>query len=332
MYFKQLDNLITLHQRELFAGNNHMNSTTNQLFHEYYSNWLTIYKVGSVREVTLKKYRLTEQWVKRLIPQLPLNELDRVAYQQLINDYASTHERQTTMDFHHQLKGAIIDAVDDGLIPHDPTRKVIIKGKTPAEKKKKFLSRYELQKFLTALDLQSGLNTDWMLMLIAKTGIRFSEVLALTPEDFDFAHQTVSISKTWDYKDLSGFQPTKNKSSVRKVRLDWQTVIQFFSLVKDLPRDKPIFLTEGKRIFNSTINAVLRRKCEAAGIPAITIHGLRHTHASLLLFEGVSVASVAQRLGHSSINTTQKTYLHIIKELENKDVDLIMRSLSSLTD
>jgi integrase len=331
-FFLGLGNLITLHQRELFAGNNHMNSTTNQLFHEYYSNWLTIYKVGSVREVTLKKYRLTEQWVKKLIPQLPLNELDRVAYQQLINDYASTHERQTTMDFHHQLKGAIIDAVDDGLIPHDPTRKVIIKGKTPAEKKKKFLSRYELQKFLAALDLQSGLNTDWMLMLIAKTGMRFSEVLALTPEDFDFAHQTVSISKTWDYKDLSGFQPTKNKSSVRKVRLDWQTVIQFFSLVKDLPRDKPIFLTEGKRIFNSTINAVLRRKCEAAGIPAITIHGLRHTHASLLLFEGVSVASVAQRLGHSSINTTQKTYLHIIKELENKDVDLIMRSLSSLTD
>ncbi len=332
LFFQLIDNTVTLHQRELFAGNNHMNSTTNQLFHEYYSNWLTIYKVGSVREVTLKKYRLTEQWVKRLIPQLPLNELDRVAYQQLINDYASTHERQTTMDFHHQLKGAIIDAVDDGLIPHDPTRKVIIKGKTPAEKKKKFLSRYELQKFLAALDLQSGLNTDWMLMLIAKTGMRFSEVLALTPDDFDFAHQTVSISKTWDYKDLSGFQPTKNKSSVRKVRLDWQTVIQFFSLVKDLPRDKPIFLTEGKRIFNSTINAVLRRKCEVAGIPVITIHGLRHTHASLLLFEGVSVASVAQRLGHSSINTTQKTYLHIIKELENKDVDLIMRSLSSLTD
>ena len=63
-------------------------------------------------------------------------------YQQLINDYAVYHERQTTMDFHHQLKGAILDAVDEGLIPRDPTRKVIIKGKTPREKKVKYLKSY----------------------------------------------------------------------------------------------------------------------------------------------------------------------------------------------
>ena len=58
---------------------------------------------------------------------------------------------------------------------------------------------------------------------------------------------------------------------------------------------------------------------------------LRHTHASLLLFTGVSIASVARRLEHSSMTTTQKTYLHIIQELENKDIDLVMRSLSSLS-
>ena len=62
----------------------------------------------------------------------------------------------------------------------------------------------------------------------------------------------------------------------------------------------------------------------------ISIHGLRHTHASLLLFAGVSIASVARRLGHASMTTTQKTYLHIIQELENKDVDLVMRTLSGL--
>lgn len=47
----------------------------------------------------------------------------------------------------------------------------------------------------------------------------------------------------------------------------------------------------------------------------------------LLLFAGVSIASVARRLGHASMTTTQKTYLHIIQELENKDVDLIMLTL-----
>ncbi|MEG1841050.1 MAG: tyrosine-type recombinase/integrase, partial [Raoultibacter sp.] len=77
-------------------------------------------------------------------------------------------------------------------------------------------------------------------------------------------------------------------------------------------------------------NNALARRCVAAEIPVITVHGLRHTHASLLLFAGVSIASVARRLGHASMTTTQKTYLHIIQELENKDIDLVMRSLSGL--
>ena len=75
---------------------------------------------------------------------------------------------------------------------------------------------------------------------------------------------------------------------------------------------------------------VLERHCNRAKIPVISVHGLRHTHASVLLLAGVSIASVARRLGHSSMTTTQKTYLHIIQELENQDVDLVMRSISSL--
>lgn len=106
-------------------------------------------------------------------------------------------------------------------------------------------------------------------------------------------------------------------------------VSQFSTLVKDLPNDKPIFIKKDC-IFNSTINNILERHCIKTNIPVVTIHGLRHTHASLLLFGGVSIASVAKRLGHSSMNTTEKTYLHIIQELENKDVDLVMRSLSGL--
>ena len=78
-------------------------------------------------------------------------------------------------------------------------------------------------------------------------------------------------------------------------------------------------------------NSVLSTRCKRAGVPEISIHGLRHTHASLLLFAGVSIASVARRLGHASMTTTQKTYLHIIQELENQDVDLVMRSLSALS-
>lgn len=76
---------------------------------------------------------------------------------------------------------------------------------------------------------------------------------------------------------------------------------------------------------------VLERHCNRAKISVISVHGLRHTHASVLLLAGVSIASVARRLGHSSMTTTQKTYLHIIQELENQDIDLVMRSLSGLS-
>ena len=307
-----------------------MDNNNEELFYKYYEGRVAIYKEGAVRKVTLDKYAMTLLWLKKLVPDLMVKDLTRVSYQQLINDYALTHERQTVMDFHHQLKGAIQDAVDDGLIDKDPTRKVIIKGKPPTAKKNKFLNQFELHSLLKHLDLHGEINWDWFIYLVAKTGMRFSEALAITPEDFDFAHQTISVSKTWDYKGNGGFLPTKNKSSVRKIPIDWQTVVQFSELVKEMDKDTPIFVTKEK-IYNSTVNNILERHCRVVGIPTISVHGLRHTHASLLLFAGVSIASVARRLGHASMNTTQKTYLHIIQELENQDIDLVMRSLSGLS-
>lgn len=300
----------------------------NELFWVYFERWIKVYKDGAIRKVTMDKYLLALSWLKKLIPDLLLSGMDRIAYQKLLNEYAKTHERQTTMDFHHQLKGAILDAVDEGLIPRDPTRKAIIKGKTPREKKPKYLSQFELHSLLQSLDLGTEPNWDWLIMLVAKTGMRFSEALAITPRDFDFSHQTLSISKTWDYKGKGGFLPTKNKSSVRKIQIDWQTVVQFSELIKEKPDDEPLFIT--CKVYNSTVNDVLKCRCKQAHIPTISIHGLRHTHASLLLFAGVTIASVARRLGHSSMTTTQKTYLHIIHELENKDIDLVMRAISSL--
>ena len=299
-----------------------------ELFCSYFESWVKVYKEGAIRAVTMSKYMLSLSWLKRLAPNLRLYELNRTTYQQLLNDYSKTHERQTTMDFHHHLKSAILDAVDEGLVDKDPTRKVIIKGKEPRKKKPKFLNQFQLHMLLQTLKLTPELNYDWLILLIAKTGMRFSEAVALTPNDFDFVKQTLSISKTWNYKGDGGFQPTKNKSSVRKIEIDWMIVSQFAALIKDLPADKPIFVKDS--IFNSTINNLLARRCKEAAVPTISVHGLRHTHASLLLFGGVSIASVAKRLGHSSMNTTEKTYLHIIRELENKDVDLVMRSLAGL--
>lgn len=175
-----------------------MNTPTSRnpmLFCDYYKQWINVYKEGAIRPVTMSKYNMAHQWLLKLAPDLSISELDRISYQKILNEYAEEHEHQTTMDFHHHVKCAILDAVDEGLIPRDPTRKAIIKGKKPREKKQKFLNQFELHKLIEDLDLG--------------------------PE------------VSWDYKGNGGFLPTKNQSSVRKIQIDWLTVMQFAGLVKN---------------------------------------------------------------------------------------------------
>lgn len=304
---------------------------STKLFYKYYLSWIKLYKDGAVRKVTLEKYYLTYRRLLELAPTLHMNELNRQTYQQLLNKYAKTHERQTTLDFHHHLKAAIVDALDTGDIEHDPTRRAIIKGCSPHSKKTRFLNLYELRLLLNHLNLESNINWDWFILLIAKTGLRFAEALALTPQDFDFEKQQIVINKSWNYKEKVGyFQPTKNESSNRSITVDWQLMSQFKTLLTTIRSDQPIFINGNKRVFNSTINKILEYHCNEVDIPVISIHGLRHTHASLLLYEGVSIASVARRLGHANTTTTQETYLHIIEELKNKDSDKILHHLSQL--
>ncbi|WP_323099473.1 site-specific integrase, partial [Limosilactobacillus reuteri] len=304
---------------------------STKLFYKYYMDWIKLYKEKAVRKVTLDKYYLTHRKIKELAPELHMNELTRQSYQKLLNNYAATHEKQTTLDFHHHLKAALVDALDEGLLEHDPTRRAIIKGVDPSNKKNKFLNLYELQKLLRHLDLGDELNWDWFILLVSKTGLRFAEALALTPEDFDFERQQIIVNKSWNYKTpIGNFQKTKNESSNRVVMVDWHLMNQFKSLIRNKESDWPIFVPHNKRVFNSTVNGLLEKYCYKLDIPTISVHGLRHTHASLLLYEGVSVASVAKRLGHANTTTTQETYIHIIEELENKDNDKVLHHLSQL--
>jgi integrase len=169
------------------------NKNDTLIFHKYFTEWIEVYKLGAVRPITYKKYLMTSRRLTELAPNLKICELDRRTYQSLINEYARTHEKQTTMDFHNHLKSVILDAVDEGLLTSDPTRKAIIKGKPPVGKKLKFLSQFELQALLKNLTLPDKPNWDWFILLISKTGLRFSEALALTPGDFDFVQQKINI-------------------------------------------------------------------------------------------------------------------------------------------
>jgi hypothetical protein len=74
---------------------------TKQFFHEYFEDWMEIYKNGAVRPITYQKYLMTSRRLTELAPALRIDELNKRCYQNLINEYAKTHEKQTTMNFHH---------------------------------------------------------------------------------------------------------------------------------------------------------------------------------------------------------------------------------------
>ena len=319
------------------------------LFADYYADWVNIFKEGGpVRPATVDAYRQAVSNLKMLAPDLPLSELNKREYQHIINRYSKGHARNSVRQFHSLLKPAILDALDDGLIATNPTRRTVIKGKAKTdgrnwlhqEEAARLCQEFELEKPVIreaprrhSRGQELEVNWDWLFLLCLKTGIRFSEALALTPGDFDFEGGMLDISKTFDYK--YSFRPldeTKSGTSARAVQMDGRLCDQFRQMVRGKEPGMQIFVPPGQRVHNSTANKRLKVLCFQADIPEISIHGLRHTHASLLLYSGVSINTVSKRLGHSRISLTLDCYSHIIKELEEMDSCRIADIMASVYD
>lgn len=95
-------------------------------------------------------------------------------------------------------------------------------------------------------------------------------------------------------------------------------------LFKTLPNNihQLVFYSPGSKykvISNTNVNKLLRKTLVNLNVDPITFHGLRHTHASILLYKKVSIYYVSERLGHADIDTTYKKYSHVIKELRLED-------------
>lgn len=303
--------------------------TKKTLFWEYHMWWVQTYKEGLIRWVTLNKYKICNRYLKENFGSLTLDKINRTTFQTIINSYGADHDKTTVADFLNEVRPSLRDAVYEGLLKKDPCYGVVIKGRNNKHKTKKFLSEGQLSDLLSVLDYSDRPDYAWLIYLLAKTGFRFAEAMALTPKDFDFEKTTISVNKTLNYKDCEKglFLPTKNRSSVRTINADFQTMTHFQRLVQGCPDDYPIFLwgINALRIHNSTVNRYLQKKCEKAGVPVIRVHSLRHTHASVLIANGVSMISISKRLGHANLTTTQNVYSHITDELAMRD-NLVMES------
>ncbi|OUZ16515.1 phage integrase [Enterococcus sp. 12F9_DIV0723] len=159
-----------------------------------------------------------------------------------------------------------------------------------------------------------------LIRFVFVTGVRSEELLALQWSDFDLEKGTCSINKSIyirtreDYE----FTDTKNKSSIRTITLDIQTV-------KDLKEWKEIQATIGENIdfvfsFDGlppsprTILNRIKKLSELAGVKPIHMHGLRHSHVAFLVEHNKNIYAISKRLGHSSIKTTLDKYGHLYPE------------------
>ncbi|MCM3412657.1 tyrosine-type recombinase/integrase [Metabacillus litoralis] len=294
---------------------------------EYFDKWVKLYK-AHLTQTTQKHYEYTFRAIRAHFQGKPLQEISRHDYQFFINEYGSNKSKESVEKLNSHIRACVKDAVEEQIIQNDFTRKAVLTWSTPAKKpNEKYLDYYESNTLLKEIWKVIHNSLTYSLLLLGITsGMRFAEMVGLTRNDFNFQNQTITINKTWGYmkRNPKGFGLTKNEHSNRTIKMDIKTMSHFKDLFDSTPTNSHelVFYSSSSKykvISNSTANKQLKKILNKLGIEPITVHGLRHTHASTLLYKKVSIYYVSERLGHSDIETTLKEYAHLVKELREED-------------
>ena len=305
------------------------------LLADYFLKEIETYKKDQVREQTYGKYLSNCRFVADNWPDLSLEKMTADDYQQILNKYGETREKATVIDFHHQLAWALKRAYNvDGLLKRDVTFDAKIpRGKPLGAKKPKFMEIEDMKRLIQELKHENTPEANFFLILL-KTGLRFAEALGITLNDIDFERKTVSINKTLNYKGhrkgARTFAPTKNKYSVRTIIVDDAVLYMLWKNAKGADPDESIFYRLKGFQFNSTLNNKLKRACRKAGVPEVTLHSLRHEHATYLVSQGISSMAVAERLGHADDSVTRAVYIHRLETEKARDNEEIAQKIANL--
>lgn len=305
------------------------------LLTDYFLKEIETYKKGQVREQTYNKYCSNGRFLIENFPDLVLSKMTADDYQRILNRYGETREKATITDFHHQLAWALKRAYNvDGLLKRDVTFDAKIpQGKKPGKKKQKFMEIEDMKRLIQELKHENTPEANFFLILL-KTGLRFAEALGITLDDIDFERKTVSINKTLAYKGnrkgTRAFAPTKNRYSVRTIIVDDAVLYMLWKNAKGADPDESIFFRLKGFQFNSTLNNKLKRACRNAGVPEITLHSLRHEHATYLVSQGISSMAVAERLGHADDSVTRAVYIHRLETEKARDDKEILQKIANL--
>ncbi|MGO3652605.1 tyrosine-type recombinase/integrase [Vagococcus sp.] len=319
---------------------------SDDVFKTVYLDWLPTYK-NRVQETT---YQRTEDIFKlHILPifgEKNISKITPVQCQNAINKWAETYTNIK------QLKSYTSQIFEHAIFSELLQRNPMLNVKLPKREKKEsdnFFSLDELKFFMEILHKEEPLKHILIFQLLITTGVRKGELSALHWSDIDFDEHLLYIDKSYatirnkdsssKRKTIRVQKDTKNITSKRILPVDSQTIEMLKKWKKEQAlellqfgintkrKDQLIFTyinADGK--INQPLHAdysnnIMRKLEKKYQFKHVTIHGLRHTHATLLLEGGASIKETQDRLGHKNAETTLNTYSHVTEKAQRNAVD-----------
>jgi integrase len=310
---------------------------------DYLESWLRDTALPNMTPRTYEGYEFIVR--KYIIPNLgaiPLTELKAQHIQHLCSEKQGAGLNRTAQYIFNTLNKSLIVAVKMGVLVRNPCDGV----ESPK------VPRHEMQT-MNETDLQAFLNaakeTSYyaLFYLALFSGMRRSELLALRWQDVDLLLTQVSVNRTMHvmrfgtYKGQVIFKAPKTAKSRRLIALSPSTAIvlreyrdqqaklrESLGLSPLTDADLVFSTYDGKPLLPDSVSHAWHKLAEHTGLNGIRLHDARHSHASLLLKQGIHPKIVQERLGHASIETTLDTYSHVAPGLQqaaaNKFDDIVL--------
>lgn len=290
-------------------------------FAEHLRTWLaarTVRATTARRDGGLARKYLIPEFGDRLIGDLKPSDFAVFAARVTRDVSAYTARRALAV-----ASAALHDAVEDERIPKNPVRLPPIPKKTHEE--------VSLDAYCAVV---AAMTTRWRPFVFAAllTGLRFSELTALTWADIDFEAGKLYVrrQKTSGIfgEEARGVQPLKTEASHRPVDM----LPSLRRMLLDIPQHSELGLVfpgeRGGYISHSHFMKAWRPKVKRLGL-RVRFHDLRHGFGSLLLAFGEPLTYVSSQLGHSSASFTLSTYLHTVREGRRLDKDATLARLEA---
>lgn len=288
-----------------------------QTYEQIYDLWYEEYKTTVKASTLLKTERVFKNHIIPAFGDKPIQDIKPMDAQNQMNEW---HKKLVRASMVMNYAGLVFDyAIRMQLISMNPTKvikKPVRKKSVTEDKDMNFYDKDELKKFMAILENDNNFRAYVYFRLLAFTGMRKGESLALKWSDIDLEKQTLYINKAVS-RSATGLyiQTPKTPSSIRRISIDDKTV----SILRQYAEDAAeglVFQSEDGGILSPAKPRkwyLLAIKKLPADFKQISIHGFRHTHASLLFEAGASIKDVQSRLGHSDIQTTMDVYTHVSK-------------------